>query len=62
MIGFQVSVFGGSAWTWVESRQQYYYHAYLKEQPDLNYQNNKIRQEMHVNKFTYMFRLQNDCN
>lgn len=32
-----ISVFRGSAWEWVESRQAYYYHMFLKEQPDLNY-------------------------
>jgi alpha-glucosidase len=31
-----VSVFGGSAWEWDAVTQQYYYHAYLKAQPDLN--------------------------
>uniref|UniRef100_A0A1B0CTF6 alpha-glucosidase n=1 Tax=Lutzomyia longipalpis TaxID=7200 RepID=A0A1B0CTF6_LUTLO len=34
-----VSVFRGSAWTWNEKRQEYYFHAFLKEQPDLNYRN-----------------------
>src|SRR5438876_3799797 len=28
-----VSEFGGSAWTWDEVTKQYYYHAFLKEQP-----------------------------
>jgi len=32
-----LSVFGGSAWEWDKDTQQYYYHAFLKEQPDLNY-------------------------
>ena len=32
-----VSVFGGSAWEWDETRQQYYFHNWLKEQPDLNF-------------------------
>src|SRR5690606_37921606 len=32
-----VSAFvGKSAWEFVEERGQYYYHAFLKEQPDLN--------------------------
>lgn len=32
-----ISIFRGSGWEWVESRQAYYYHNFLKEQPDLNY-------------------------
>src|SRR6266511_565301 len=31
-----LSVFGGGAWEWDGATRQYYYHAYLKEQPDLN--------------------------
>ena len=34
-----VSLFGGSAWEWVPARQQYYYHKFYKQQPDLNYRN-----------------------
>ncbi|XP_054270575.1 probable maltase [Macrosteles quadrilineatus] len=41
-----LSVFGGSAWEWHEGRQQYYYHAFLKEQPDLNYNNPAVVAEM----------------
>lgn len=33
------SSFGGAAWTWNESRQQYYLHYYASEQPDLNWEN-----------------------
>ena len=40
------SVFGGSAWEWDEPTQQYYYHAFLKEQPDLNWRNPDVQQAM----------------
>ncbi|KAJ8297997.1 hypothetical protein KUTeg_024528 [Tegillarca granosa] len=38
--------FGGSAWTWDDHRQQYYYHAFLDSQPDLNYRNKAVKNEM----------------
>lgn len=41
-----VSNFGGSAWTWDEPTGQYYYHAFLKEQPDLNWRNPEVRRAM----------------
>ena len=41
------SVFGGSAWTFDEGTGQYYYHAYLREQPDLNWRNPAVRDAMH---------------
>ena len=41
-----LSVFRGSAWEWSEARGQFYYHAFTKEQPDLNYRNPAVRQEM----------------
>jgi alpha-glucosidase len=31
--------FGGSGWEWDAATGQYYYHSFLKEQPDLNYRN-----------------------
>jgi oligo-1,6-glucosidase/alpha-glucosidase len=34
-----ISDFGGPAWTWDEATGQYYLHAFLKEQPDLNWRN-----------------------
>lgn len=40
------SVFGGGAWEWDEATQQYYYHAYLREQPDLNWRNPEVRVAM----------------
>jgi len=42
-----LSVFGGSGWQWDEATGQYYYHAFLKEQPDLNWRNPKVRDAMH---------------
>ena len=45
---FQLSVFRGSAWEYVEERGQFYYHAFLKEQPDLNYQNPLVVDSMKV--------------
>ena len=41
-----VSEFGGPAWSWDEATGQYYYHAYLKEQPDLNWRNPDVRDAM----------------
>lgn len=41
------SNFGGSAWTYCEDRQQYYLHYYGKQQPDLNWENPKVRQAIY---------------
>ncbi|HJE96168.1 MAG TPA: alpha-glucosidase [Ligilactobacillus acidipiscis] len=38
------SNFSGSAWEWNEQRQQYYLHYYAKEQPDLNWENPRVRE------------------
>ena len=40
-------VFGGSAWEWVPEIQQYYFHQFLPEQPDLNWDNPKVRKEIY---------------
>ena len=40
------SEFGGPAWTFDESAGQYYYHAYLKDQPDLNWRNPDVERAM----------------
>lgn len=41
-----LSRFGGSAWAWDDATQQYYYHAFLREQPDLNWRNAGVRRAM----------------
>jgi alpha-glucosidase len=38
-----LSVFGGSAWTYDEATRQHYYHAFLPQQPDLNWRNPQVR-------------------
>ncbi|XP_031639303.1 probable maltase [Contarinia nasturtii] len=40
------SVFGGSAWKWVDSRQSFYLHQFACEQPDLNFRNSEVTNEM----------------
>jgi alpha-glucosidase len=42
-----ISDFGGSAWEWDKTTSQYYYHAFLKEQPDLNWRNPAVQQAMY---------------
>jgi alpha-glucosidase len=38
-----LSFFGGSAWTFDEQRQQYYFHNFLSSQPDLNFHNPAVQ-------------------
>jgi alpha-glucosidase len=42
-----LSEFGGSAWAFDEASDQYYYHAFLPSQPDLNWCNEHVRDAMH---------------
>ncbi len=42
-----VSNFGGPAWQWDEATGQYFYHAFLTEQPDLNWRNPEVREAMY---------------
>ena len=37
------SNFGGSGWEWDDVSGQYYYHSFLKQQPDLNWRNPLVR-------------------
>jgi alpha-glucosidase len=41
-----LSNFGGAAWEWDEKTGQYYYHAFLSEQPDLNWRNPEVQTAM----------------
>jgi len=41
-----ISDFGGSSWEWDAATGQYYLHAFLKEQPDLNWRNPDLRAAM----------------
>jgi alpha-glucosidase len=38
-----MSEFGGSAWAYDTGTRQYYYHAFLAQQPDLNWRNPAVR-------------------
>ena len=39
--------FGGPAWEWVPELKQYYFHQFSVKQPDLNWENPKVRQEIY---------------
>lgn len=41
------AAFGGPAWEWVPEVQQYYFHQFSVKQPDLNWENPKVRQEIY---------------
>ena len=41
------SVFGGPAWEWVPELGQYYFHQFSVKQPDLNWENPKVRREIY---------------
>ena len=41
------AAFGGSAWEWVPEVRQYYFHQFSVKQPDLNWENPKVRQEIY---------------
>jgi len=40
------SVFSGPAWEWDETTGMYYLHCFSKKQPDLNWENPKVRDEV----------------
>ena len=40
-----IAVFGGSAWEYNEATKEYYLHSFAIQQPDLNWENPKVRKE-----------------
>lgn len=40
--------FGGSAWEWVPELKQFYLHQFSVKQPDLNWENPKVRKEIYT--------------
>ena len=42
-----LSEFGGSGWEYDETTGQYYYHAFLAQQPDLNWRNPEVREAIY---------------
>jgi alpha-glucosidase len=42
-----LSEFGGSAWQYEDATGQYYYHAFLAAQPDLNWRNPAVREAIY---------------
>lgn len=43
----QGSVFGGGAWEFDGNTGEYYFHLFSKKQPDLNWENPKVQEEVH---------------
>lgn len=41
------SIFGGSTWAWDEKTKQYYYHIFLPQQPDLNWNSPSLKRAMY---------------
>lgn len=40
------SIFSGSVWEWDEKTKEYYLHVFSKKQPDLNWENPTVREEL----------------
>lgn len=44
----QLSVFGGSGWTWNDDRKQFYFHQFNTKQPEFNIRNLDVQNELYV--------------
>ena len=42
------SVFNGSVWKWNEATQEHFLHLFTQKQPDLNWENPKVRKEVYA--------------
>src|SRR5699024_10930867 len=42
------SIFGGSAWEFDDHTNEYYMHVYSRQQPDLNWENPEVRNELYA--------------
>lgn len=42
-----LSFFSGSAWEWDEITEEYFLHLFTRKQPDLNWENPKVREEVY---------------
>ena len=47
------SAFSGSAWQYDEESGQYYLHLFSKKQPDLNWENEEVRNKIYDMRFRY---------
>lgn len=47
------AVFGGSAWEWDETTQEYYLHLFVPKQPDLNWEDEEVRQAIYKESITF---------
>jgi oligo-1,6-glucosidase len=50
------SNFGGSAWQWDETTQEYYLHLFCPEQPDLNWENEVTRKAIYESAMEFWLR------
>jgi len=50
----QLNVFGKPAWTYDTNRQEYFYHAYSEDEPDLNLTNPAVIAELDVSTLTLL--------
>lgn len=50
------ALFGGSAWKWDETTQEYYLHLFAPEQPDLNWENPETRKAIYEDATNFWLR------